>query len=183
MTKELEVKVLNINVCEIEKKLNDLNAKQIKKEYQVNTIFDTEDRFIKNGHKGYLRIRENTDLETDKKDIILTLKKNISSNGVRENTEIETKIDNKEAMIQIFSHLDLDIKHKGTKKRISYIYEDILFEIDTWNKETYPEAYLEIEVKNKKDLSKAIKLLGLKEENVTSKSLAQLRMEKGLSDL
>jgi len=181
--KEMEVKVLNINKKDLEKKLISIGAKLVKREYQINTIFDTEDRLVKNAHKGYLRIRENKNLLTDNTEYIFTLKKNISKNELRENIEIETKVENKEALINILAHLNLTVKHEGTKERISYKYDDILFEIDTWNKETYPDPYLEIEVIKKEDLDKAIDLLNLDRKNVTSKSLEQLRNEIGFGNL
>lgn len=183
MGKELEVKVLNINKDEIIKKLESINAKLIKREHQVNKIFDFEDRYIKDNHKGYMRIREKVDLLRDKKEYILTLKKNVSNDGVRENIEIETNVTDSESLEKILLHLKLKKVHQGSKERISYTLDGILFEIDTWDKDTYPEPYLEIEVKDKKELDRAIKILDLKKDNVTSKSIGQLRMEKGLSDL
>ncbi|SHH22203.1 adenylate cyclase, class 2 [Caloranaerobacter azorensis DSM 13643] len=183
MAKELEVKVLDIDKDEIEKRLKEVGAKLISREYQINTIFDTEDRAIKNKQNGYLRIREKRDLDKGSVSYIFTLKKNISRDGVRENLEIETKIENKEALIRILESLNLKIVHEGTKERIKYKYEDITFDIDTWDNETYPYTYLEIEVKQKDDLQRAIRLLNLDESKVTLKSLAQLRMELGLGDL
>ncbi len=183
MIKELEVKVLNINKEEIENKLINLGAKLIKKEYQINTIFDSSDRMIKNAINGYLRIRESRDLLKNESKYIFTLKKNISKEGLRENIEIETEIENEIALTEILQYLNFDIKHKGTKDRISYIYENIRFDIDTWDNDTYPYPYLEIEVTDKKDLDKAIRLLDLNKNDVTSKSLGQLRMEIGFTDL
>lgn len=183
MSKELEVKVININKEEIENRLKEVGAKLVKKEFQINTIFDTDDRIIKYTHNGYLRIRESRDQINNRTECIFTLKKNVSNDGIRENIEIESKIEDKEAIKKILRHLGLTVKHEGIKERISYSYEDILFDIDTWDKNTYPEPYLEIEVVKKEDLEKAIKLLGLDRNNVTDKSLAKLRMEKGLGDL
>ncbi|EOD00868.1 class IV adenylate cyclase [Caldisalinibacter kiritimatiensis] len=181
--KELEVKVLNIDKEEIQERLKSIGAELVKKEYQVNTIFDTEDRIIKNEHKGYLRIREKRDLLNNKTEYIFTLKKNLSSEKVRKNVEIETKVDNKDALTEILKHLKLDIKHSGSKERISYKYDDILFEIDTWDEDTYPYPYLEIEVNKEEDLERAIELLNLNREDVTDKSLDQLRREVGLGGL
>lgn len=183
MARELEVKVLNINKDEIISKLEKIGAIRIKNEYQVNIIFDNDKRDIFNKHNGYLRLRETKNLDTGEKKFIFTLKKTISKDNVRENIEYDTIIENDDALIKILSHLNLKIKHKGTKERISYKYDDILFEIDTWNKDTYPKPYLEIEVKDKKDLEKAIDLLDLDKDNVTTKSLKQLRLEIGLGDL
>lgn len=183
MGKELEVKVLNIDKDSIIKKLEEVGCSFVKREYQVNTIFDNDDRRIFNDFNGYLRLREETNLDTNIKKFMFTLKKTVSNEDVRENIEIETEIQDDEALINILSHLNLSIKHKGTKERISYQYDDILFEIDTWDKETYPNPYLEIEVKDKSDLEKAIKLLELDVNNVTTKSLKTLRLEVGLGDL
>ena len=183
MAKELEVKVLGINKEEIEEKLKEIGAKLIKKEYQINTIFDTDNRSVKKDLNGYLRIRESRDLINENVKYIFTLKKNIAKDEVRENVEIETVIEDDKALIEILHNLDLTIKHRGSKDRTSYVYDNMRFDIDTWDSDTYPETYLEIEVDNREDLNKAIKLLDLNRENVTSKSLGQLRMELGLKDL
>lgn len=184
MAKELEVKVLNIDKDEIEEKLKAIGARLIKKEYQINTIFDSDNRKIKKEHNGYLRLRETRDLINIKTEFMFTLKKNIENNhNLRENVEIETLVEDKDALFQILDHLDLKIEHQGTKERTSYIYDKIRFDIDTWDKETYPNPYLEIEVQHKEDLDKAIALLELDENNVTTKSIGQLRMELGLSDI
>ena len=57
MAKEIEVKVLNIELDEMEKKLKNLGAKLIAKEYQKNIIIDSKDRYIEKELNSYLRIR------------------------------------------------------------------------------------------------------------------------------
>ncbi len=175
MAKEIEVKVLNIDPEDIEKKLIKVGARLIKKEYQVNTIFMNIDEDIEGVGKGYLRIRESRDLISKKQENIFTFKQNISQDGFRENEETETRVDNKEALIKILSLMNINIKHEGKKERSSYEFENIRFDIDIWDKETYPDPYLEIEVVNAEDIKKAIRLLDIKKENVTTKSLKELR--------
>ena len=175
MAKELEVKVLNINKKQLEKKLISIGAKLIKKEHQINTIFDTDNDGQEETEKGYLRIREGKDLTSNEVEYIFTFKSNLSIDGLRENKEIETKVSDKDALIEILKILDINIKSEGTKERISYEYDGIRFDIDTWDKETYPYPYLEIEVTKKEDLEKAIKLLEIDEKDITLKSLKQLR--------
>ena len=46
MSKEIEVKVLNIDLDEMEKRLVEIGAELIAKEYQINTIFDSKDSYI-----------------------------------------------------------------------------------------------------------------------------------------
>lgn len=183
MEKEMEVKVLGIDPKDIENKLKEIGAHYIKKEHQINSIYDNNEREIKNVHNGYLRIRESKDLDSLKTEYIFTLKTNKGIGDLRENIETSTKIQNKEALEIILKTLGLKKVHEGSKTRISYKYENIRFDIDTWDKETYPHPYLEIEVEDKNDLEKAIELLDINREKVTSKSLAQLRIEIGLGDL
>lgn len=183
MSKEMEVKVLNIDKNEIENKLRQIGADLIKKEYQINTIFDSNDRKIKKNKEGYLRIRESRNLLTDDIVYIFTLKKNMSKECVRENVEIETEIQDKEALKSILEHLDLYVVHQGEKERTTYMYDNIRFDIDTWDKDTYPYPYLEIEVERKEDIERAIDLLNLNKSDVTTKSLGQIRMELNLGDL
>src|SRR5690606_23027424 len=116
MGKELEVKVLGIDKEKIEQKLKNIGAKLLSKEYQVNTLYDSEDKLIEKLGDGYLRIRETKDLITGEVEIYFTLKKNLSSKGVRENTEIETMITDKNALNSILEHLNLKVIHEGTKE-------------------------------------------------------------------
>lgn len=180
--KEIEVKVLNIDPEEIEGRLVKLNAEKIKNEHQVNLIFDTPGYRLHNDYKGYARIRIKRNLDNNTEKILLTVKKNISSDGARKNIEHEVEIDSSEEMEKILVDLGYELKHKGEKHRISYSYDDILFEIDTWDKDTYPEPYLELEVKDEKDIERAAELLELNMESITTKSIQQLRREAGIED-
>jgi len=183
MPKEMEVKVLNIDKEKLEKRLRQVGAKLVKKEFQINTIFDTKNRKIKQVQEGYLRIRESKDLLNGNTSYIFTLKKNISKDGLRENVEIETEVKDAKALTSILESLDLSIIHKGEKERITYLYDAIRFDIDTWDKDTYPTPYLEIEVEEREDLEKAINILDLNRNDVTTKSLGELRMGLGIGDL
>ncbi len=172
--KEIEVKVLNIDKDEIEKKLIAVGAKLIKDEEQVNIRFDAEDRFLKNIYHGYLRIRITKNNITGEVVNTLTLKKNIARNEFRVNEEIETQISNVEETIKILEGLKYYKKKPGKKHRKSYIHEGILFEIDEWDKDIYPIPYLEIEVVNKSDLERAIEILNIDRKNITAKSIDEL---------
>lgn len=175
MANELEVKVLNINKDEIEEKLISIGAKYLSKEKQINTIIDTKERDVEKNLGSYLRIRETENLDTGEIKTIFTLKENISKEGIRENIEANTFISNKRTLIYILNKLGFEVVEEGYKERISYIYDDIRFDIDTWNEETYPYPYMEIEVKNEEDLNKAIELLNINEEQVTTKSIFDLK--------
>lgn len=175
--REMEIKVLNINPIDIEKKLVDIGAHKIKNENQINMIFDTRDKFLDKNFNGYARIRISKDLIKNIDKTFLTVKKNIISEKTRQNIEHEMEINDSEKMIQILSDLGYELEHTGEKHRISYEHENILYEIDTWDKETYPYPYMEVEVKNEEDIEKAIINLDLDRKNITTKSIKQLRLE------
>lgn len=177
MAKEIEVKILNVDLDEMEKRLVDIGAKLISKEYQINIIFDSKDNYIENNLNSYLRIRETKNLLTDEVKVNLTLKKNISKDGVRENLEVTTEIDDKQSMIYILKDLKYEVIEEGYKNRISYIYENIRFDLDKWDKNTYPYPYMEIEVEKKEDLEKASNLLNIDKDNISTKSIMELKEE------
>ena len=177
MAKELEVKVLGIDKEGLKKKLVEIGAKLIKIELQVNTIFMNIDEDIECVGKGYLRVRESKNLIDEKSENIFTFKRNISQDGFRENEEIETRIEDKDSLIKILDCLNIKVKHVGKKERIRYEFEGIKFDIDTWDSETYPDPYLEIEVESISDIEKAIVLLDINREDITTKSLKELRAE------
>ena len=175
MAKEIEVKVLNIDKDKLEKKLINMGAELIKKERQVNTIFMDIDDDIEDVGRGYLRIRESENLTNGKKRSMITFKRNLSQDGFRENEEIETVIEDKDSMVKILSCLNIDVRSVGRKERLRYNFEGIQFDIDTWDKETYPNPYLEIEVTDSLDIQRAMDLLNIDKSQVTTKSLKELR--------
>jgi len=173
--REREVKVLNIDKDEIEKKLKEIGAVLLKDEEQINIRFDTDDNFLKETHNGYLRIRTTNNLLDGKVINTLTFKKSLSRDKVRINEETETEISNCEETIKILEFLGYNKKRPGYKHRRSYLFEDIVFEIDTWDKDTYSKPYLEIEMSSEEELEKAIKLLNLDRNQITTKSIDELR--------
>lgn len=177
MGKEIEVKVLNVDLNKIEQKLKEIGAKLVANEYQVNTIFDSEDKYIQNKLNSYLRIRETKNLIDNTTNINFTLKKSIDNRGTRKNIEITTSIDNKEALISILKDLRYNIVQEGYKERKSYVYDGIRFDLDRWDKDTYPYPYMEIEVKEEEDIERAINLLNIDRANISTKSITELRAE------
>ncbi|MCF6465815.1 class IV adenylate cyclase [Clostridium sp. Cult2] len=175
MAKEIEVKVLNIDLDEMEKKLEKLGAKLIAKEYQKNIIFDSKDRYIEKELNSYLRIRETKNLLSNEINTKLTLKKNINKEGTRKNIEITTQIEDVESMIIILKALKYEIMEEGYKERKSFKYNNIRFDLDKWDKDTYPFPYMEIEVEKEDDLEIAIKLLNIDRNHISTKSIMELK--------
>ena len=180
MGKELEVKVLNVDLKEMEEKIKRAGGALISEELQVNTLIDSKEKYIENNLNSYLRIRETKNKTTDEVKVTLTLKKNMNREGIRENIETDTDISNKEAMLEVLKALGYEIVQEGFKERTSYKLENIRFDLDKWDERTYPYPYMEIEVEKEEDLEKAIKLLDIPRENISTKSIVELRNELNL---
>lgn len=178
--RELEVKILNIDLEEIEEKIKALGGRLIAKEIQVNTLIDTRDKNMENNLDSYLRIRETKSLLKNSIKYTLTMKKNIEREGIRENIESNVNISNKESMIHILNALGYFVHQEGYKERTSYILNGARLDLDKWDKDTYPYPYMEIEVQDEDELKDIIKKLSIPKENISIKSILELRKELNL---
>lgn len=178
MERELEVKILGIDLDDMEKKIITLGGRLIGKEKQINTLIDSREKPIKSYVDAYLRIRETQDLLHNEKSTEFTLKKSIDNdNGLRDNIELTTEIKDKEMLLEILKNLGFDNIEVGFKERKSYEFMEARLDFDQWDKETYPFPYMEIEVKDMKHLNEITKSLQIPQENISTKSIVQLRKE------
>lgn len=173
MHREIEVKVLNIDVEKMREKLESLGADLINHEFQKNYTFIPKgsDGF----EAGYLRVRETTHKDNGEREIELTFKEVRNVDDVRINNEYTTHIDSVTMMNSILEHIGMELEYSGEKERISYRYKNQRFDIDIWDKDTYPEPYMEIEFSNQSKIDEIIDDLGIDRENVTNKSITELR--------
>lgn len=173
MAKELETRIININVDHMRSKLKDLNAKLVKSEDQINDIYDFEDgRLLKN--KGYARIRTINDKLNNKEIIFMTTKKMLSQGKFKEMEENEVIVDNKIMAEGIFKALGLKLHQSIKKYRESYKLLDGLVEIDINDKDFCPFPYIEIETSSEEALDNMLKLLGYSMKDTTSKTIYEL---------
>lgn len=175
MEKELEVKILEVDVKAIESKILELGGILLADEEQINTLIDSVERPIKSYMDGYLRIRETKNLLTGGEKIELTLKKNIANTELRENEELNVVLQNKDMMVMVLKNLGFTCVSKGFKHRKSYSFMKARVDLDTWDKATYPNAYIEIEVKNKEDLDKIVEVLGINKGQISTLSIVELK--------
>ncbi len=178
--RELEVKVLNINLENMEDKLKGLGARLIAKEVQINTLIDSPDNYIENKLNSYLRIRETRSILKDKIKFTLTMKESIDRKGIRENIETNIDISDKEEMIYLLEKLGYSVKEEGEKMRTSYSLNGVRLDLDTWDNDTYPDPYMEIEVNAEHELEDIVKLLEIEEKDISTKSILELRKEKNI---
>ena len=173
MQREIEVKVINIVPSEIEEKLMKLGGERINKEKQTNYTFEPNDGEFTN---GYLRIRESY-VDEKKQPIELTFKEVKTDEEVRINNEFTVHIDSVSMMTSILEKMGIKLKYKGDKERISYIYKGQRFDIDTWDKNTYPHPYMEIEFTNQTKIDEILEDLNISKDQVTTKSISDLISE------
>ncbi|WP_297280625.1 class IV adenylate cyclase [uncultured Anaerococcus sp.] len=171
MQREIEVKVMDIDINQMEEKLIELGAKKVNHEFQKNYTFVPKGGEFDN---GYLRIRE-TNADGDNKSIELTFKEVKSDSEFRVNNEYTVTIDSVSVMIKILEQLGVKLQYEGEKERTSYSYKGQRFDLDIWDKKTYPNPYMEIEFTNKSKMDEILEDLDIDKANVTNESITELR--------
>lgn len=178
--RELEIRIFDIDVEEIRRKLEGLNAIKVKEENQINNIYDFKDNFLLK-QKGYARIRLVEDKLNNREVVYMTTKKMLSQGTFKEMEENETIVEDKEAAERIFLSLGLELKHSIKKYRESYKLKDSLIEIDINDKSFCPFPYIEIETKSLESLKKIVNLLGYTLNDTSSKTIYEFLEERGLN--
>lgn len=175
---ELEVKLLNVDLKEVEELLIKKGAKLFSEEEQLNRIIDTDDNKIRKEVPGYLRIRSYKDFIKKEEGHLLTLKVKQSAEGVRAYQEVETEILNPNEAVKIFEHLGYKIINQNSKHRKSYSYKDVRFDLDVWDDEMGINPYLEIEVPYPERLDEIIDEFGFDRKNISTKSIRDIVSEQ-----
>jgi len=171
--KEIETRIIDIDVQEMRKKLLDINAVKVKQENQINNIYDFSDKRLLN-NKGYARIRTVRDELTNSTIHYITTKKLISQEKYKVMDEHESEIKDEAAARGIFEALGLVLIQSIKKYRESYRYKNTLIEIDINEKAFCPFPYIEIESENESEILEVVKLLGYNLEDTTSKTIYEI---------
>jgi adenylate cyclase, class 2 len=153
---EFEIKFLEVNVPELEKKLLVIGAKKVAEyEYSI-VLFDYPDFRLDKDH-SWLKLR------TDGKETTVSFKKRIgvkSSDGSIPDDgmqEIEIIVDDYKKTYEIFKSTGFIIKREQQKNRIRYKKGDAVFDIDFWPR---IPPYIEIESNSLENAKKASQELG-----------------------
>lgn len=178
--KEIETRIIHINVDDIRNKMSKLQAPKVKQENQTNNIYDFPSKeLLKN--KGYARIRVVEDMLNNDTIYYMTTKKLLSQEKFKIMEEHEIKISNDKEGASIFSSLGLVLVESIKKYRESYRYKDTLIEIDINDKNFCPFPYIEIESSNEEELKEVVSLLGYSMEDTTSKTIYELLQDTGVA--
>ncbi|MBN1039704.1 MULTISPECIES: CYTH domain-containing protein [unclassified Clostridium] len=177
---EIETRIMDIDIDNIRKILIDNGAENIKKEDQINDIYDFEDgKLLSN--KGYARIRTVTDNINNKVVYYMTTKKMLSQERFKVMEENEVIVNDKKMAEGVFKSLGLKLKESNKKYRESYKIFNSLIEIDINEKKFCPFPYLEIETTSEENLDKVVKLLGYTLEDTTSQTIYDILAERGFT--
>lgn len=177
--KELETRVIDIDVDDIRYKMTTLGATKVKAEDQVNEIYDFEDGRLL-ASKGYARVRTTIDRITGKETVFMTTKKMLSQGTFKVMEENETIVEDAEMARRIFKSLGLVLQESISKYRESYKIDDSLIEIDINDQSFCPFPYLEIETTSEEKLEEILKLIGYTLADTTSKTIYEILAERGI---
>ena len=169
---EMEVRIVDVDVDEIKNKLLKNSAVLVKKENQINKLFDFENGSLLK-QKGYARIRIVEDILRCKNFYYMTTKRNVSKHNDKYKIMDECEIEISDSLIgeKIFKSLGLILNHEIKRYRESYKICNVLVEIDVNDKNFYPNPYIEIEGDCEKNIEKVVKMLGYTMEDTTSKNI------------
>ncbi len=175
MVHEIEAKILNINIAEIEKKLAKIGAKKLGEKFFRSISFDYPG-FPMDKEASWVRMRD------DGKNITLAYKKRL---GAKESgnddgmEEIEFEVSDFELARQFLLKLGLIEKFSQEKKRITWQKDSITYDIDTWPQ---LNTYLEVEGDNWENVDKAIIELGFDLKDKKICSATQIYEMNGIRD-
>lgn len=150
---EIEVKFLDVDPEEVEKKLKALGAKKEYDHVFEEWIFQQPEWLP---FHGRVRIRQ----ERDK--VMLAYKETVrkTSDG---NVEIEFEVSDKEQALAFIEKVGLPLLRHQQKRRIHFVLDDVMIEIDFW-----PQIppLIEIEASSMKKIEKVAKQLGFAMKDV-----------------
>ncbi len=147
---EIEVKILDIDQEEVIKSLIDLGAEKIFDGEVHSIAFDFPDHRL-DKKDSFVRVRKvGSQVE-------LCFKGENTHSTFKSREEIEVNVSGFNDTIKILEKIGLEKFHEGTKHRQSYKFEDVRFEIDTW--ENIP-PFLEIEAKTEEKVKEFVERLG-----------------------
>jgi adenylate cyclase class 2 len=154
MHTEIEERVLEINIEEIIKKLESLNAKKIGEWHQKRYVYD----FNPKRENQWIRLRD-TGIET-------TLAyKNVEKKSIDGTKELEIKVDSFDKTNELLNILGYTPKAFQENKRIRYMLNNVEIDIDSW---PLIPTYMELEGDNIEEIKKVEELLEVDKSKITA---------------
>lgn len=154
MHTEYEVRVLEINVEKLIRKLETLGAKKIGDWDQKRYAYDIDE----NSRNKWIRLRTNGEIST------LTYKE-IVDDTIDGTKEIEFTVEDFETVNEFLQKIGFNNGRYQENHRTRYMLNGVELDIDTWP--NIP-TYLEIEGKSEQEVHNMVKLLELENEKVVT---------------
>ena len=167
MESEYEITVLDIDVSEIEKKLESIGAIKQGEYLQKRNLYNFHEEY----RGRFIRLRTNGEKTT------LTIKDKSAKKEIGSVKELEIEVSSFEKANEILELLGYEHSTYQENKRIIYKLGHIEFDIDTW---PMIPTYLEIEGKNKEDVEKMIKILDIDEEKLSLDKVSEIYKKYGI---
>lgn len=172
METEIEVKILGLPEKDLVDQLRKKGAVFSVEEKQTNIRYDSTSHPIP--VDGHLRIRR-IQVEGQAEEIEFTYKKRQANRSARVNIERTVHIDAVEELEAILVELGFDQKKVGTKIRRRYLYGDYRVEFDTWDLESFPFPYIEVEAPSTEALEAFLREFSIPKRRVSTLSIRELK--------
>ena len=165
MHTEYEVRVLEVNVDELKKRLSELGAELQWDLVQRRYVYD----FIHKVDGKWIRLRTNGDKTT------LTIK-NLVSSEIDGTQELEIEVDNFERTNMILKELGYEPKGYQENRRCQYILNGVEIDFDYW---PLIPTYLEVEGPSEEAVYNTLSSLNIKKEEATTKDVESIYLDYG----
>ncbi len=165
MHTEYEVRILEIDVSKVVKKLEKAGAKKEWDLLQRRYVYD----LIPKVDNKWIRLRTNGEKTT------LTIK-NIVSSTIDGTRELEVEVGDFERCHQILEELGFEAKGYQENRRVQYSLNGVEIDIDYW---PMIPTYLEIEGLSEEAVYEVLSLLGFKKEDATNKDVEGIYLDYG----
>lgn len=165
MNTEFEIRILEIDVEKLTKKLESLGAVKKFDYLQRRYVYD----FIPKQEKKWIRLRTNGEVTT------LTIK-DIVSSKIDGTKELEIEVDDFEKTNLILKEFGYQPKGYQENRRCQYKLDGVEFDIDSWPR---IPTYLEVEGKSEQEVYKALDKLGFARESITTKDVEGIYSDYG----
>ncbi len=167
MHTEYEVRVLEIDIEFMKKKIEEIGATFDSDSLQKRYVYD----FIPKVDGKWIRLR------TNGKKTTLTIK-NLVSSEIDGTQELEVEVSDFQQTNLILKELGYEPKGYQENRRIQYLYEGVEIDIDCW-----PQipAYLEIEGPSEEKVYEVLMKLGFQKEDATTRDVEGIYEDYGIS--
>lgn len=155
---EKELKILDVDRKKLVKKLKKIGAKKVFKGQIHDVYYDMNNDYLA-AEKKRVRLRKKWANQ------LITMKKNLQNPEIKSCHETEFHVSCHKMIHDMFAQQGLYPQREKKKKRISYTYKGITFDIDMYK--GLP-TLLEIEADKKEKIYKWIKKLGLQKKTTAN---------------